>query len=146
MVRTARRCLVERLDRAKNDHELSEEVTAALMGKKHEVLSCYIETRINGLEPSRTARAIMVAGFCDNLSSAISTLKKLEGTRGLVGKAVKAASYAHERNIWARHWYRKMYEAKSPTDFWRAQVLFTKVVDGRYDVWASEVDAIGCVA
>lgn len=51
--------------------------------------------------------------------------------------------YAYERNIWAEHWFREMYKAEQPHDFWRYSVLFAKIIDGRFDVWETTTGTCG---
>lgn len=54
-----------RLDRAKNDHELASEVLAGLVNRQQETLVRYIEERLNSEVPAEIARGLMVAGFSD---------------------------------------------------------------------------------
>lgn len=124
-----------RLDGAATDYDLAQEVLAALMNGQHELLRTYIETRMSGEEPAEIARAIMVAGFSDQSEFNDKTLTRYHDSAGLIGSAQKAAQYAYERNNWARHWFDAMSRAETNADFWRYSVLFTKIADGRFDVW-----------
>ena len=129
---------VQRLERASNDHQLSQEVLAAQLGGRKGLLMEYIEARLRMAEPSRKARAFTVAGFLDRNELSDRLLEEYDYKGGFLGVALKHAQYAYERNVWARHWFRKMCRAGSAETFWGASVLFLKVVDGRYDVWRDE--------
>lgn len=128
----------ERLDRVCIDHDLSLEVLAALFSGQQDLLTEYIETKLRKMEPAEIARGIMVAGFSDQSEFDDEILKRYEGSAGLIGSAQKAAKYAYERNVWARHWYEMMCQTNENTDFWRYAVLFSKIVDGRFAVWRSQ--------
>lgn len=126
-----------RLDQVGTDHDLALEVFAALLNDQQELLAAYIETKLRKEEPSEISRGIMVAGFSDQNEVNDEILKRYEGSAGLVGSAYKAAKYAYERNVWARHWFEKMCQTDENTDFWCYATLFSKVVDGRFSVWHS---------
>lgn len=79
----------------------------------------------------------MVAGFSDQSEFNDEIIKRYEGSAGLIGSAQKAAKYTYERNVWARHWFEKMCQTDENTDFWCYAVLFSKICDGRFDVWRS---------
>ena len=125
----------ERLDRAGNDHELALEVLAALKNGKEKLLKLYIEKRLEIDEPAPVCRALMVAGLSVENAFSTEVLARYQDVSGFIGQAHKAARYAYERNVWAGHWFRQMYETEKPEDFWRYSILFTKVVDGRFEVW-----------
>lgn len=126
-----------RLDSASNDHDLSIEVIAALLNGQRELLTDYTKEKLHKEEPSEISRAIMVAGFSDQCEFNDEIIKRYEGSAGLIGSAQKAAKYAYERNAWARHWYEMMCQTEDNTDFWCYAVLFSKIVDGRFDIWHS---------
>ena len=125
----------ERLDRAGNDHELAVEVLAALWSGKEELLRAYIEERLATDEPVPICRALMVAGLSVENAFSTEVLARYQDVSGFIGQARAAARYAYERNVWAGHWFRQMYETDKPEDFWRYSILFTKIVDGRFEVW-----------
>lgn len=126
-----------RLDRAGNDHDLSLEVIAALLNGQRELLTEYIDAKLHKEEPSEISRGIMVAGFSDQSEFNDEILKRYEGSAGLIKSAQEAAKYAYERNVWTRHWFEMMSQTNENTDFWRYAVLFSRIVDGRFDVWHS---------
>lgn len=126
-----------RLDRVGTDHDLSLEVLAALLNGQQELLTAYIEAKLRKEEPAEISRGIMVAGFSDQSEFNDEILKRYECSAGLIGSAQKAAKYAYERNVWARHWFEKMCQTDENTDFWCYAVLFSKIVDGRFAVWRS---------
>jgi len=126
-----------RLDRAGTDHDLSLEALAALLNGQQELLAAYVEAKLRKEEPAEISRGITVAGFSDQSEFNDEILKRYEGSAGLIGSVQKAANYAYERNVWARHWYEKMCQTDENTDFWRYAVLFSKIVDGRFAVWRS---------
>lgn len=125
----------ERLDRAGNDHELALEVLAALWSGKEKLLKAYIEERLEIDEPAPICRALMVAGLSVENAFSTEVLACYQDVLGFIGQAHKAARYAYERNVWAEHWFRQMYAAEKPEDFWRYSILLTKIVDGRFEVW-----------
>ena len=127
----------DRLDGAENDHSLFLEVLAALKMGKQKLLAKYIEAKLRKKEPAEVSRGIMVAGFLDQNDISEEILKKYEDDAGLISNARKAAQYAYERNIWAKYWYEKMCQTNDDTDFWRYSLLFSKIVDGRFEVWNS---------
>jgi hypothetical protein len=125
----------ERLNDAANDHELALEVLAALTTGREGLLRDYIELLLATAEPAWTCRALMVAGFSDSSSYNDQIMSWYEKTSGFIGKAHKAARYAYERNRWAQHWFAMMCESKTASEFWCNSVLFTEVVDGRFEIW-----------
>ena len=67
----------ERLNMARNDHELATEVLAALSSRGEAVLNEFIRERLDRGEPEGTARALFVAGFSkqhDHINLEISIL------------------------------------------------------------------------
>jgi hypothetical protein len=124
-----------RLDLAETDHDLALEVLAAQLNGQYELVTEYIEAKLKRDEPAEIARAIMVAGFSDQSEFNDEVLTRYQGSDGLVGSAHRAAKYAYERNIWARHWFAEMCQTAENTGFWRYAVLFSKIVDGRFEVW-----------
>lgn len=132
-----------RLDRAGTDHDLSLEVLAALLNGKQDLLTAHIDAKLRKGEPAEISRGIMVAGFSDQSEFNDEILKRYECSAGLIGSAQKAAKYAYERNVWARHWFEKMCQTDGNADFWCYAVLFLKIVDGRFDVWRSNYPQVG---
>lgn len=126
-----------RLDRVGTDHDLSLEVLAAQLNGQQQLLNTYIDAKLRKDEPVEVSRGIMVAGFSDQSEFNDEILKRYECSAGLIGSAEKAAKYAYERNVWARHWFEEMCQADENADFWRYAVLFSKIVDGRFTVWRS---------
>lgn len=127
-----------RLDGAATDYDLAQEVLTALLNDQHELIRTYVDAKIESEEPADIARGIMVAGFSDKSEFNDEILARYQGSYGLPGSAQKAAQYAYERNTWARHWFDQMFKASDNAEFWRYSVLFTKIVDGRVDVWEEE--------
>ena len=130
----------ERLYRATNDYELSQEVLVAHLNDKQNLLRQYIATKLEREEPVEIARAIMVAGFSDNSEFNDDVLNRYQDTDYFIGDAHNAARYAYDRNTWARHWFARMCEADEADEFWRFSILFAKIVDGRYEFWRSEYE------
>lgn len=130
----------ERLDRAVNDYELSQEVLTAYLNGKQDLLRQYIDAKLKKEEPAEIARAIMVAGFSDESEFNDDVLARYRDTDGFIGDAHNAARYAYDQNTWARHWFTQMCEANRVDEFWRFSILFAKIVDGRYEFWRSEYE------
>ncbi|MET1254605.1 hypothetical protein [Aliikangiella maris] len=133
----------KRLDRAANDHELSIEVLAALFSGKSDFLIRYAENLLDRERPIDKARALLILGFGDVSAKADSILARYSDSKGLIGAAFSTAKYAYERNVWSRHWYKIMCETESPEEFWRCGILLTKIVDGRFEIWANSFDKKG---
>lgn len=127
----------DRLDKAGTDDELALEVLAALWSGKDVLLKAYIDSRLKLGQPAMIARALMVTGLSDQSDFNDEVLARHRDTPGFIGRAQLAAMYAYERNIWSKQWFKQMRETQSSEDFWRYSVLFTKIVDGRYEVWRS---------
>ena len=132
----------QRLDRTENDHELSLEVLAALWNDKEALLRTYITDGLATGDPAKISRAVMVAGLSEQNPFNHEILAGHKENSGFIGTAYEAAIYAYERNIWAEHWFRKICETTKPDDFWRYSILFTKIVDGRFEVWKQS--DVGC--
>ena len=133
----------ERLNRARNDHELATEVLAALLNREESVLMAFIGERLKTGEPEGIARALLVAGFSSQRDQSKEVIRCYGDAKGFIGEAYKAAKYAHDRDGWARYWFEKMCKADHATEFWRYSVLFTKIVDGRFAIWSSEYERRG---
>ena len=129
-----------RLDGAENDHVISQEVLAAHLNGRQDLLRHYVRERLERREPAEVAHALMVAGFSDHDPFNDNVLDCYRGTDGFIGDAHEAARYAYDRNTWARHWFERMCHARDGLEFWRFSVLFTKIVDGRHDLWQSEYE------
>ena len=124
-----------RLDRVGNDHDLAMEVLAAIRAQRLDVLRDYVVDRRHRPEPAHRARAAMVAGLSPDETWAIETVDMLKDEHGFLKRAYWGAKYAMERHQWSRHWAAQMRAATDPVDLWRYTVLFSKIVDGRFN-WA----------
>ena len=127
----------QRLDGAANDHVISQEVLAAHLNGREDLIHRYIGAKLEKKEPVEVAHALMVAGLSDHNPFNDSVLDRYKDADGFIGDSHDAARYAYDRNRWARHWFERMCEAHDGMEFWRFSILFTKVVDGRFDLWHS---------
>ena len=132
-----------RLDEAATDHEIAQEVLAALSAGKSTFLDAYIEKKVNCEEPVNVARALIVCGFAQTDKGREAIIAKHEGLPGIVGKAAETARYAYNHNLWAVHWYDLMWRAQSNEEFWRFSILLLKVVGGRYQTWERSEEPCG---
>lgn len=132
-----------RLDSAEDDHELSIEVLTGLSSGKSDFLTRYAEILLERERPVDKARGLMILGFGDESNKASSILAQYSGSKGWIGSAVDAANYAYSRNMWSRHWYKMMCETESVQEFWRYGILLTKIVDGRFEIWANNFEKKG---
>jgi len=126
----------KRLQTSRTDSEIAREVIAAHLCGKVEILQTYIDELLATGRPYDTALALMISGFCDESDHAEAVLSRFDGTKGFIGLTHAAASDWYAKNVWAKAWYAEMLNAQQPRDFWRASVLFMKIVDGRFDVWS----------
>ncbi|MNM23497.1 hypothetical protein D3C76_140210 [compost metagenome] len=127
---------IKRLQSSRNDSEIAQEVIAAHLSGNVLILQTYIDELLASERPCDTMLALMIAGFCDESVHADGVLSRFAGAKGFVGSAHAAASEWYAKNIWAKTWYGAMLSAQQPKDFWRASVLFMKIVDGRFDLWS----------
>lgn len=134
---------VKRLDQARTDYHLSQEVLAALLAGKQGVLERYIQRNLASPQPAVICRGLMVAGFGLESDFSDNALSQYEMTDCFIGRAAKAARFAYDRNIWARYWYEMMARTDRPEEFWRSSILFLKIVDARFSVWEREVPRSG---
>ena len=130
----------QRLDGAENDHVISQEVLAAHLNGRKDVLRHYVRERLERKEPAEVAHALMVAGFSDHDPFNDEVLDRYRGTDGFIRDVHEAARYAYDRNTWARHWFERMCETHDRVEFWRSSILFTKIVDGRFDLWQAKYE------
>ena len=128
----------QRLDGVGNDHVFSQEVLAAHLSGMASVIRQYIDAKLEVAEPAEVAHALMAAGFSDHSQYNENVLNRYGSADGFIGEVHDAARYAYDRNRWARHWFERMCGAHDNVDFWRFSILFTKIVDGRFDLWRSE--------
>ena len=125
-----------RLRTPRTDSDIAREVIAAHLCGKVEILQSYTDELLAIGRPYETALALMIAGFCDESLHADSILSRFQDSKGFIGAAYEAARDSYARNVWAKTWYAQMQNAQRPEDFWSASVLFTKIVDGRFDIWS----------
>lgn len=126
-----------RLVNRRNDAEIALEVLAAILSGNAAIVENEIEKLLATAQPADTCLAITLAGFCDESRLASDVLTRFDGAHGYIGIAHRAAHDAYQRNLWARSWFKQMTAAKEPVEFWQASVLFTKIVDARFDIWAA---------
>ncbi|MFK5915809.1 MAG: hypothetical protein QM484_15690 [Woeseiaceae bacterium] len=127
-----------RLDSAISDFAISFEVLAALMSGRGDLLSKYIQIKLKSKEPAEVSRGLMVVGYSEQSKLHDEIFDRYKSYAGLIGATYKAAKYAYERNIWANHWFSMMCQEKISTEFWRYEILFSKIIDGRFDLWESK--------
>lgn len=130
---------VKRLQTSHSDSEIAQEVMAAHLSGNLVILRAYIEELLAKERPCDTALALMIVGFCDESAHADGVLSRFASAKGFVGAAHAAAREWYAKNIWAKTWYGEMFKAQLPRDFWKASVLFMKIVDGRFDLWSDTV-------
>lgn len=126
-----------RLRTPRADSDIAREVIAAHLCGKVAILQTYIDELLATGRPYEAALALMIAGFSDESVHAEAVLSRFDGTKGFIGAAHAAARDSYARNVWAKTWYAEMQNAQRPRDFWRASVLFMKIVDGRFDIWSN---------
>lgn len=125
----------KRLREPLNDGDIAREVMAAHLTGKVALLQNYVDELLATGRPYETALAIMIAGLSDQSAHSDAVLSRFDGTKGFIGAAHTAGQDAYVRNVWAKTWFGKMWDAQRAEDFWEASVLFMKVVDGRFDIW-----------
>ena len=131
---------VERLDKAKNDHQISLEVYAALMYGHSRLLQKYIADKISSNTPLDICRAIMVCAYSTEDNVFENTLKKYNNSKGMIGVALLAAKGEYQRNQLSKYWYEKMCNTVDNIEFWRFSNLFSELVDPRFNLWWQHCD------
>jgi len=121
-----------RMDQCCTDSELFNEVLAALLARKAELIAGYVEKYVESDHPMEKARALMVAG-CGNIEHV--DIDSFLGLSGPVGTAANLSRQLKDKMRWAQHWWAIMTETTSREEYWRASVLFRSCVDGRFDTW-----------
>lgn len=124
------------LQTARTDSDIAHEVFAAHLCGKVAILETFIDELLAMGRPYETALALMITGYCDKSDHADAVLSRYNGAKGFIGKVHTVASDSYARNVWAKYWYAEMLNAQQPGDFWQASILFMKIVDGRFDIWA----------
>ena len=132
-----------RLDRAATDHEIAVEVLAALISGKAAFVDRYAKSLLQQIEPSGTARALMVYGFGSTSPDGCKILDQYADAQGFIGTAARAARFAYDRDRWARYWFALMCQTHSSDEFWRYSILFLKIVDARFDLWTNDFSRTG---
>jgi hypothetical protein len=127
----------ERLAQARNDEELAEEVRAALLAGRSAQVESIVLALLGAKEPRQVAAGLLIIGFADFGARADELFAGFDAACGFVGEALKAARDSHCRNVWAKHWHGLMAEAETAEEFWRYQILLTKIADGRVDLWGT---------
>jgi len=125
----------DRLRTPQKNSDIAREVIAAHLCGKVDLLRSFTDELLAVGRPYEIALALTIVGFGDESTHADSVLSRFSEAKGFIGTAHAAAREAYVRNVWARSWYTQMRNAGRPEDFWRASVLFGKVVDGRFDIW-----------
>jgi hypothetical protein len=125
----------ERLASVENDAELAEEVLAALLAGRSTQVESIALALLKAPEPRQVAAGLLIIGFGDFGERADEVFARFDAACGFVGEALKAARGAHDRNVWAKRWHGLMAAAESAEELWRYQVLLTKIVDGRFELW-----------
>lgn len=128
----------ERLERCLSDDDLASEVLAACHAGYQPFLEQVAQEATADGHPVATARALMILAFCDESDSAGAIIERFGNHGGMVGRAAKAARFAYDRNIWSRHWYRRLVETDDSVEFWRYATLLCKIVDARILLWTEE--------
>jgi len=118
-----------------SDSDIARQVFAALLCGHGKRLEGYTEELLALQRPYETALAITISGYCDESAHAAEVLSRFKHAKGFIGTACAAAQDSYDRNKWAKNWYAEMRSSQRTKDFWKASVLFMKVVDGRFDVW-----------
>lgn len=127
-----RKLRFKRLDQARTDHDLAMEVLAATRAGKQEHLRDFVLDRRERPEPAHIARAITVAGLCEDTLWALETIDAHKADCGFLGEAYHTAKYSMDRLRWSKHWATLMRDATTEVDLWRYAILLTTIVDGRF--------------
>ncbi len=123
-------------DRCTNDHEIFDVVLAGIAGGTALWLANALAADLESDALWRNARALTVAGFFDDNDAASSALEQ-HSTFGddWLAKVAQGAHSRYQRNLWAKHWYRKFLCCDEREGAFAAFRLFLRCVDRRYWLW-----------
>ena len=132
-----------RLDNCENDYEIAMEVLAAETCGRADFIVSYVNEALGKEHPYQRARGIMVAGFSNQTDQFSDQINDAAQQSGLVGSVALVSLEAHKRCCWAKHWAKKMVDAKSAEDFWCASLLLAKIADGRLKLFLDVQASLG---
>lgn len=130
----------ERLLSLDNDRDISLEVLAATKAGMGRILEDVVDSLLATGQPAGICRALTIAGFRQVNPHSDGVLGKYADAKGYIGTAAKAAQGAYDRSAWAQYWLEAMKMAETPEEFWRASVLFSKLIDARLDLCLGTID------
>lgn len=122
------------LDQALSDSDIETLVFAAESSGHSTWLRQWVDREVSSVVPGQIARALTVAGLCDETTGMSSLLTRDWGT-GFLGQVAERARYAYDRNRWARSWAAQVSKATDPADFWRWGELTVGIADVRAFHW-----------
>jgi len=136
----------EMLDQAITDEEFLEVATAAAASGCRNWLIGYIREHLAMRPLWRRGKGVALAALADLDDSTYELLVAEADVFGTwVGDVLPALLCIHNRNRWARHWYRQYLTAYGKDESYAGFVLFLRCVDRRCRLWmdAMEQEAAG---
>jgi hypothetical protein len=124
-----------------NDHALATHALCAQLYGRDEALVAIAKELLSAPEPLAVCRGLTLLGF----TSALAEIEEFEAAidnPGIIGEAAESAKSSHQKDRWARHWYRRAVLATTSLEFWRCSQLFVSCVDPRFVLWQVEPDLV----
>jgi hypothetical protein len=90
--------------------------------------------------PLNRARGLTLLGFMD-VPTAAEQLKEWTDSHreSWIRDCAESAAYAHQRNQWAKYWFRQFLVHEDDLRSWAAFRLFLRCVDCRFWLWGQEM-------
>lgn len=132
----------EILDQSITDLEFLELTTIAAACGCHDWMMNAIQTHLVMAPLWRRAKALTLGSLADLDEAAFNALvDKADVGDTWVGDTLPALRAYHERNRWARHWYRQFLTASDKDESHAGFVLFLRCADRRCRLWMAEMEA-----
>lgn len=125
-----------KLRQCSTDQELLKVTVLSQYGAAKNWLWSWAAERTNSSVPIEKARAIALLGFLDD-QEAREALQQLSQSQPdtWLGKLVKTSIERWDRNMWAKHWFRRFLTHDQDVEAWASFRLFLKSVDSRLWLW-----------
>ncbi len=127
-------------DKSTTDNSLFELTFLAQFHGWYDGLQLIVDAWLASSHPFDRARGLTLLGFMDARAAA-DLLKEWTDTQheSWIRDRAEVATYAHQRNQWAKHWFRIFLVHEDDLRSWAAFRLFLRCVDRRFWLWGQEM-------
>lgn len=123
-----------RLLTSSNDAVLALEVLAAERFGALEFIRMYVSELHQSDSTLDQAYAVRIAGYSSQFAYMSAYFEKQSYLLGMLGEAARNSKAAFDSAQWADEWVRKMWRAKTVTEFWRYLIIASTAIDARVSV------------